>query len=284
MSGTSRTSGTSARSARRTRRAGRIGDRVLRVVGVTVTGLAVAFILAPVLLTVVLSFANDAMVRFPPESWGTDRYTELFGSEKWLSALWLSVRLGLCSALLAVVVSVLALLAIHRSRMRFGGLLEGASLVSLIIPISAYAVAMYSVFSQYAILGTFFGLVLAHAALSVPLVMLVGGAALRSVPAELELVAITLGASRVRAWTGVTLRLALPALLGGFVMAFQHSFEEAVLINFLGGPGLVTLPKAVFDSVQFGSDPVITAIAASIVIVSSALVAVPLALARGAKR
>ncbi|UED83936.1 ABC transporter permease [Streptomyces profundus] len=265
-------------------RAGRVADRVLRGVGLTITTLAVLFVLAPVLLTVVLSFANDPSITFPPESWGVDRWTDLAGSEKWRTALWLSVRLGVCSALLAMVVSVLALLAVHRSRLRFGGVLEQVSLITLIVPISAYAVAMYMVFAQYELLGTFHGLVLAHAMLSVPLVMLVGGAALRSVPIELELVAITLGASRVRAWTGITLRLALPALAGGFVMAFQHSFEEAVLINFIGGPGLVTLPKAIFDSVQFGSDPVITAIAAAIVLVSSAVVAVPLALARGAKR
>ncbi|MDT0268844.1 ABC transporter permease subunit [Streptomyces sp. DSM 44915] len=265
-------------------RAGRVLDRALRGLGVTVTVLAVLFVLAPVVLTVVLSFANDPGISFPPESWGTDRWTDLVTSEKWLTALGLSVRLGVCSALLTLLVSVLALLAIHRSRLRFGELLEGVSLITLIIPVSAYAVAMYAVFAQYELLGTFHGLVVAHAMLSVPLVMLVGGAALRGVPVELELVAITLGASRVRAWVGVTLRLALPALAGGFVMAFQHSFEEAVLINFIGGPGLVTLPKAIFDSVQFGSDPVITAIAAAIVLVSSTVVAVPLALARGAKR
>ncbi|WP_103500375.1 MULTISPECIES: ABC transporter permease [Streptomyces] len=265
-------------------RRGRILDRLLRWTGLVLTALAVLFVMAPVVLTVVLSFANDPGFSFPPESWGVQRWRDLAGQEKWWTALWLSARLGLASSLVALVVSVLALLAVHRSRLRFGQFLEQASLITLIIPISAYAVAMYAVFARYGLLGTFHGLVLAHATLSVPLVMLVGGAALRSVPVELELVAITLGAGRVRAWTGITLRLALPALAGGFVMAFQHSFEEAVLINFIGGPGLVTLPKAIFDSVQFGSDPVITAIAAAIVLASSALVAVPLALARGAKR
>jgi putative spermidine/putrescine transport system permease protein len=260
---------------------GRVTDRILRGLGFTVIGVAVLLILAPVALTVILSFADDPQVTFPPQSWGVDRYVRLAQSEEWLSHLWLSVRLALTTAVVSVVVAILALLGIHRTRMPFGSWLEQSSIVPMILPISAYAVAMYGVFADFNLLGSFHGLVIAHSTIAVPFVVLIVGASLRSVPMELELVAVTLGAPRVRAWLGITLRLTVPALFAGFVMAFQRSFEEAVFINFLGGPGLVTLPKAIYDSVQWGYDPIITAIAASIVIITSAVVAIPLALSRG---
>ncbi len=98
------------------------------------------------------------------------------------------------------------------------------------------------------------------------------------------MVAFTLGAPRWRVWLGITLRMALPAVVVTFVLAFQTSFEESVFINFLGGPGLVTLPKAILDAAQFGSDPVIIAITAVIVVVASVGVAVPLASGRGGRR
>jgi ABC-type spermidine/putrescine transport system permease subunit II len=42
-----------------------------------------------------------------------------------------------------------------------------------------------------------------------------------------------------------------------------------VFVSFLSGPGLVTLPKAIFDSVRLGLDPAITAIAALLMAVTA---------------
>ena len=75
------------------------------------------------------------------------------------------------------------------------------------------------------------------------------------------LVAMSLGASRARALIGITFRLTLPAILAAFVLAFLAAFDEATFVNFVGGPDLVTLPKAIFDSLRLGVDPLITGIA-----------------------
>lgn len=259
-------------------------ERVLGAVGAVVVALAVVLVLSPVVLTVVLSFSNDPAISFPPETWGLERYRRLAESPQWLDPLWLSLRLAAVSAVASVVVGGLALLAIHRTRLPLRQVLEQASLVSLAIPASAYAVAMYAVFSRYGLLSTFPGLVIANVVLALPFVVLVGGTALRSLSSELELVAFTLGASRSRVWLGVTLRLLAPAFLAALLMSFQQAFEEAVFINFLGGPGLKTLPKAIFDSVQFGSDPIITAISSVIILVSTVAIAVPLATSRGRRQ
>jgi ABC-type spermidine/putrescine transport system permease subunit II len=78
------------------------------------------------------------------------------------------------------------------------------------------------------------------------------------VPRELEAAAHSLGASQLRAWRDVTLPLLLPAIAASFIFSFVTSFDEAVLASFLG---YQTLPVAIFNSVRFGIDPVITAIA-----------------------
>ena len=261
----------------------RIADAIGAVLGKALLVAVIVVVLAPIVLTVVLSFSADSSIRFPPTSWGVDNYVTLATSSVWLDSLWLSVRLAAAAALIAFVVCLGALYAITRSRMPLRSWLEQASIVSIIIPITAFAVALYTVFVQFDLLGTFWGMAIAHATLAIPFVMIIGGIAFRSLPIELELVAITLGASRFRAWVGITLRLAAPSLLGGFVMAFLASFEEAVLISFLGGPGLLTLPKRILDALQWGSEPVVTAIATVIVVISVAL-ALPLALSRGKER
>ena len=261
----------------------RILDRIARLLGLLLICTSVLILLSPILFTILLSFANDASIKFPPGSWGVDRYVELFNSPKWLDSLGLSLRLAVASALIAVTVSLPALWAILRSQLKIRALIEQLSVASLLIPVSAFAVAIYGVFAQFRMLGSFWGLAVAHAVLAIPFVILIGAIGLRAQPKELELVAITLGASRARAFTGITLRLAFPSLIAGFVLAFQASFEEAVLVNFLGGPGLLTLPKRILDALQWGSEPVVTAIASIIAVLTSALVAVFLSITQGVK-
>lgn len=235
--------------------------RGLRAADLTVRLLALAFLFMPVVATVVMSFSDEKILKFPPGSWGTRQYDTFFGSSYWLDALWESIKIGVLSASIAVVVGLLTVLAIYRTRLPLKGLFQAIGLSPLLLPGVAYAVALYTVFVQVRIRGDMLGLVMTHAVLAVPLVLMIAGSAITRIPAELELVAMTLGASRSRAIGGITLRLMVPALATAFVFAFLVSFNDAVFVSFLGGPGLVTLPKAIFDSVKTGIEPVITAIA-----------------------
>lgn len=224
-------------------------------------GIVVLLLFLPALMVVLLSFSGESFFAFPPGSWGFRQYATLFSSGTWGSAILDSLRIAVPVVVISVGLSVPAVLAIGRSRLPGRELLLGASVFSLVVPISAYAVALYGVFSQFQLLGSWLGLIIANTLLAFPLVMVTVSAAMSRIPVELELVAMIAGASRIRAWTGITLRLLVPSILAGGLLAFITSFDEAVFINFLGGPGKVTLPKAIFDSVRFGVDPVITAIA-----------------------
>jgi ABC-type spermidine/putrescine transport system permease subunit II len=96
---------------------------------------------------------------------------------------------------------------------------------------------------------------------TVPFVFLITGSAITKVPRDLELAALSLGATRFQAWRDVTLRFLAPAIAASFIFAFVASFDETVITAFLSGVGFVTLPVAIFHSVRDGIDPVITAIA-----------------------
>ena len=129
------------------------------------------------------------------------------------------------------------------------------------IPVAAYAVGMYAVFAQLGLLGEKLGVILAHTVHALPLVVIVLMTSLEQITPDLELAAMTMGASRFKAWTTVTIRLLTPSIVAAFLFGFISSFDEAVFITFLGGVGLVTLPKYIFDSVQYSVDPAITAVA-----------------------
>ncbi len=258
-------------------------DRLTGAVSGLLAAVAALLLLIPAVFVAVLSFSNDAFFNFPPHSWGLRQYRTLFEDPRWGSALWLSVKIALPVALLSAAVVVPSLLAVHRSRLPGRHAIQFGGLTGIILPVSAYAVALYGVFAQIGLLGTYVGLVLADLTLAIPVTLAVSTAAMSRIPVELELAAMVAGANRGRAWLGVTLPLLAPAILAGMVLAFVTSFDEAVFVNFLGGAGLETLPKVILDSVRYGLDPVITAIATLLMVATSAamLFAVRLAGRRG---
>jgi ABC-type spermidine/putrescine transport system permease subunit II len=228
--------------------------------------IVIVLMFVPVFAVTILSFSNESFLHFPPAQWGLRQYVVFFSSPYWTASIIKSFMIGIPAAILATIIGLPAVFALNRSELPFREALQTLGLSPLIIPGVAYAVAMYTFYAQIRLIGNPIGLVLVHAILALPFVIIIVGAAVNRIPRELELVAMTLGASRFRAMTGITLRLLLPAIGAAFVFAFITSFDEAVFVSFIGGPGLITLPKAIFNSVLTGIDPLITAVAAVLMV------------------
>jgi putative spermidine/putrescine transport system permease protein len=252
-------------------RRNRLLDRTTAILGRALVVCAVVFLLAPALFIVILSFSNDKRVSFPPQSWGLDRYVDIFTSGKWGAPTLLSLEIGVWVAVASLVVALPLVFALKRSSLPGRGLLEAMAIAPLVIPVSAYAVGLYAVFAQLDLLGTKHGIVLAHTVHALPMVVIVLSTSLDQVRPDLELAAMTMGANRLKAWTSVTVRLLAPSIIAAMLFGFISSFDEAVFITFLGGVGLVTLPKYIFDSVQYAVDPAITAMATILMITTAGI-------------
>jgi len=159
-------------------------------------------------------------------------------------------------------------------------LIQIVSLGPLLVPAIAYAIAVYALFARLKLVDTFGGLLIAHTLMAIPYVILIVGSAINRVPQSLELVAMSLGASRWRAYWDVTIPLLMPAILASFIFAFITSFDEVVMASFLSGSSFLTLPKAIFDSIRYGVDAVITAIATILTVATAVLLTVSLLLRR----
>jgi putative spermidine/putrescine transport system permease protein len=85
--------------------------------------------------------------------------------------------------------------------------------------------------------------------------------------------ASSLGAGPVTAFRRVMLPLILPGLVSGGVFAFAVSFDEVILVLFLGGPGQRTLPRQMFSGINDNISLSITAAATLLIVVSVLLMA-----------
>jgi putative spermidine/putrescine transport system permease protein len=249
-----------------------LGDRTFRGLGILISVLVAIFMVVPAITVAVLSFAGGQELSFPPQSWGFVEYQRLFTNGVWIPAIRESLIVGIPVSVLAILVGVPAAVGLQRSGLPGRGLLRTFGLAPLVVPGVAYAVALYDFLSQIRLIGTYWGLVLADTMLVIPFVVIIVEAALVRIPKDLELVAMSLGATRREAIWGITIRLVRPAIAAAFLLAFVSNFDEAVFVNFLAGPGLTTLPKAVFNSLRTGLDPSITAVATFLMVLSTGAV------------
>lgn len=221
----------------------------------------VVFMVTPAILGIVLSFSAHSSLLFPPTEWGLRQYSALAGSSYYLASIGKSFLVSVPAALIATVIGVPATIALERSRMRGKTALRVLGVAPIVLPGAAYAVALYLFYAEAHILGSTWGVILAEVTIAVPFVIMIVGVGLRRIPTDLEMVAMSLGASRLRATFGITLRLLLPSIAAATVLAFVTVFDEVVLVNFLGSGQIITLPKAIYDSFRTGTDPLITAVA-----------------------
>lgn len=244
---------------------------MLQSLNLAVRLLIIIFMLSPALLITILSFSNESILTFPPRSWSFHQYAQFFGSGYWTGAVLKSVLIAIPASLGCLLIGVPAAFALNRTQFVGKGLLTGIGLAPIILPGVSYAIAMYVFFLQIGILGSLVGLIFVHITLSIPFVIVIVGAAIARIPPELELVAMTLGASRRRAMVGITLRLLRPAIAATFIFCFIHSFDEATFVNFIGSTENITLPKAIFDSILTGLDPRITAISTLLMVATGVI-------------
>jgi len=245
-----------------------------RAVGAALPLAVGVLMVVPSLIVALLSFSGDPFIKFPPRTWGFRQYVTLFTSDVWHGPFVRSLGVAAVAATVAVAVGLSATLALHRGRLPGRQLLQVIGIGPLLAPGIAYAIALYSLFARLGLLGTVHGIILAHAALIVPFVFLITGSAISKVPRELELAALSLGATRYQAWRDVTLRFLAPAIGASYIFAFVASFDETVITAFLSGVGFITLPVAIFHSVRDGIDPVITAIATLLTLSTGSLLTV----------
>jgi mannopine transport system permease protein len=244
-----------------------------RVALIIIASLILIFLAVPTVIVVPVSLSPTEYLDFPPKSLTLHWYYEFFTDPKWVAATLLSLRIGLVVTMVATIVGTMAALAIVRGLRGGGAWVNALVTAPMIIPTIVYAIAILLFFARLHIDGTFIGFVIAHSALATPYVVLIVSAALYRFDPSMELAAQSLGASRFMAIWHVTLPSIRSALATGAVFAFLTSFDDATVSFFLANLTEVTLPRKMFENLQFFISPVLAAAATLLTVLALGLVA-----------
>lgn len=231
-------------------------------------GFIFLFLILPVFVIIPISFSSARFLQFPPQGFSLQWYADYFGSRTWVSATILSFQVAILTMLCATFLGTLASLALVRGNFKGKKLIYAMLLSPLIIPVIIVGVSLYYFFSWLHIIGTMWGLVMAHTCLALPFVVVNVTATLQGFDITLERAALSLGASRFTTFMKVTFPLIRPGVITGALFAFITSFDEVVVAIFITGSRAVTLPRQMWDGIRISINPTISAVASLLIVFS----------------
>ena len=236
------------------------------------------FLIFPILVIIPLSFnAEDfftftpEMLHFDPAGYSLKHYVDFFTNNDWQGALWNSVRIAPVATILAVTFGTLAAIGLSQPHVPFRGAIMAILISPMIVPLIISAAGMYFFYSRIGLQGTYWGVALAHAALGIPFVIITVTATLVGFDRSLTRASANLGADPVRTFWKVQMPLILPGVISGALFAFITSFDEVVVVLFVGSAGQKTLPWQMFTGLREQISPTILAVATVLVAISIAL-------------
>jgi putative spermidine/putrescine transport system permease protein len=250
-----------------------LAQRVARIALATLAALVLAFLVAPIAIIVPLSFSSGSFLYYPLPGFSLRWYEDFFGSSFWLPAVWNSLLVGTSATLLATLLGTLAALGLWRARFPGQGVVLALLIAPMVVPVVIIAVGVYFAFAPLGLNDGYAGLILAHATLGAPFVVITVLAALSGFDRSLLRAASNLGAPPITAFARVMLPLILPGVLSGAVFAFAASFDEVVVALLIAGPGQRTLPRQMFAGINDNISLTIAAAATMLIAVSIAFMA-----------
>lgn len=271
------------------------GERIWFFLFLIICAFIFIFLITPIIIIVPLSFNEQPyfsftseMLAFKPEAYSLRWYQDIFRngmaapdapmSAAWLSDMWSNAQwlrsmrnsffIGIIATLVATGLGTLAAIGLSRSEMPYRSAVMSILISPMIVPLVITAAGMFYFYSQVSLSQTYLGVILAHAVLGTPFVIITVTATLSGFDSSLTRAAASLGADPVRTFFRVQMPLILPGVVSGALFAFITSFDEVVAVLFLAGPEQRTIPRQMYSGIREQISPTILAVATILVIIS----------------
>ena len=233
------------------------------------------FLIAPILVIIPLSFNaepyftfTEGMMALDKDAYSIRWYKDIATNPQWIFSAKNSIFVAIFSTLIATILGTLAALGLSQSHMPYKPLVMGLLISPMIVPLIISAAGMFFFYSKIGLSQTMPGLILAHAVLGTPFVVITVTATLAGFDHSLTKAAQSLGAGTPRTFFKIQMPLILPGVVSGALFAFITSFDEVVVVFFLAGFEQRTIPRQMWAGIREQISPTILAVATILVCVS----------------
>ena len=256
-----------------------------------ICGAILFFLVAPIVTIIPLSFNAQDFFTFTPEMLSLDpagyslkHYQDFFTNQDWLRPMKNSLIIAPFATIISVTLGTLAAIGLSQSHVPFRRAIMAILISPIIVPLIISATGMFFFYSQMGLwmedtfgisksLSGYIKVILAHAALGIPFVIITVTATLVGFDNSLTRAAANMGATPTVTFFRVQMPLILPGVISGALFAFITSFDEVVVVLFVGAAAQKTLPWQMFTGLREQISPTILAVATILVCVSIMLLA-----------
>jgi spermidine/putrescine transport system permease protein len=226
------------------------------------------FLYLPIFIVVAYSFdSNKLGVAWT--GFTLQWYQQLFQDETLLAALKNSLLVASVSVAASAVMGTMAAVGLSRYKFPGCGLLRTLTMLPVIIPEIAMAVAALTLFMAMGLKLNLITIIVSHIVFCVAYITMVVMGRMQGLDPRLEEAARDLGATALQAFFKVTLPLLMPGILSGSLLAFVLSLDDFVITQFTAGVGSTTLPLWIYSSVKFGVSPEINALSTIMITITA---------------
>jgi putative spermidine/putrescine transport system permease protein len=229
------------------------------------------FLILPILAIIPLSFNENSFLVYPIHGFSFRWYHNLFTSTDWVRAGANSFIVTPIATILATVLGTMAALGLNKASFKGKGLLVAILISPMIVPVIVTGVGMYLLFARWGLAGTYPGLILGHAVIAAPFVVVTVNATLAGFNQDYVRASLSLGASPLRTFFAITLPIIAPGVISGALFAFATSLDDVVITMFIAGPTQGTLPLQMFIGIRENITPTVAALASIFIVFSSLL-------------
>jgi len=211
-------------------------------------GLAVAYMLIPIVVIAVFSFGATPKGKLTfglDNGFTTEYWRSAFSLPDLNEALFTSLRLAALATAISTVIGTLMAIALVRHRFRGRRLTNLLIVIPMATPEVVIGASLLSMFIYYTFALGFGTLLIAHVMFSISFVVVVVRSRLIGFDRHLEEAAADLGATPLATFRTVTLPLLAPGILAAGLLAFSLSIDDFVISNFNSGT-TVTFPLYVY--------------------------------------
>ena len=287
------------------------GERIWHYTFRFICGLIFLFLILPILIVLPLSFNvepyfsfTQGMLAFDPDAFSLRWYKDIFrngmqapdapldwawmsdtwNNSQWMRAIRNSFFIGICATLLSTSLGTVAAIGLSRSEMPHRRLIMSILISPMIVPLVITAAGMFFFYSKVHLSQTYLGVIMAHAVLGTPFVIITVTATLVGFDKSLVRASNSLGAGPIETFFKIQMPLIVPGVISGGLFAFITSFDEVVAVLFLASPEQRTIPRQMWSGIREQISPTILAVATLLVLLSIVLLTVIELLRRRSER
>lgn len=232
----------------------------LKVVSIAFTIFVVGYILIPIVVTLIMSFNDANMIRFPIATWSLKWYKDFLGSPQFTGALFNSLIVAIGTTIIATTSGVLAAWAFERYPFPFKNALYLIIMLPLFMPGVVLGLGVAIAFGGIDIFGfQLYGsrllLMIAHSLWAMPLVFMLMEATFRTIDHRIVEASYDLGGKPLQTFLEIVVPSVSTGIISSALFAFVISLNEFVMALFLTDRDTQTLPVLMWLSLRSAGTP-----------------------------